>query len=79
MAEGGIALVIVLLFWCFGLLIGLGGTIFWIWMLIDAATKEPGDDNEKIVWVIVIALTHLLGAILYFLIRRPARIAKYGR
>ena len=63
------------------LLLGVGvlGTIFWIWMLVDCATKEPSDGNEKLVWVVIIVLTHLLGAILYFFFRRPARIETYGR
>ena len=59
--------------------IGILGTIFWIWMLIDCATKEPSEGNDKIIWVIVIVLTHLLGAVLYYFIRRPTRIAQTGR
>lgn len=55
------------------------GTVFWIWMLIDCATKESSTGNEKIVWVVIIALTHLLGAALYFLVRRPQRLRELGR
>ena len=61
----------------FGL--ALLGTVFWIWMLIDCATKEPNTGNDKIVWVVIIALTHLIGAALYFFVRRPARIRQFGR
>jgi hypothetical protein len=57
---------------------GLGGTILWIWMLVDCATKEPSEGNEKVVWILVIVLTHWLGALLYLLIRRPQRVARYG-
>ena len=32
--------------------IGFGGTILWLWMLVDCATKEPGEGNEKVVWEI---------------------------
>jgi len=57
----------------FGLIfivIGLVGTIFWIWMLIDCLTRRSLQTGERIVWVIVILFTHLLGALLYFFIGR---------
>ena len=60
------------------LVIGLGGTIFWIWMLVDCASKEPSQGNDKLVWILVIVFTHLLGALLYFFIRRPQRIQQLG-
>lgn len=66
-----------LMFFLFG--IGLLGTLFWLWMLIDCATKEPSEGNDKLIWVIVIIFTHLLGALVYFLVRRPKRIEEYGK
>lgn len=54
-------------------------TIFWIWMLVDCATKEPSEGNEKIIWILVIIFTHWLGALIYYLIRRPERIRDHGR
>ncbi len=53
----------------FGLLL----TAFWIWMLVDAARNQGLDQNERVVWIIVIALLHLLGAIIYFCVGRPKR------
>jgi hypothetical protein len=61
------------------LLIAVLGTIFWIWMLVDCATKEPSEGNEKIIWIIVILLAHLLGALIYYLVRRPKRIEQHGK
>jgi hypothetical protein len=55
------------------------GTIFWIWMLVDCATKETDAGNNKIVWVVIIALTHWIGAAIYYFVRRPQRIAETGR
>jgi hypothetical protein len=60
-------------------LVALLGTIFWIWMLIDCATKEPSEGNDKIVWVAIILLTHLLGALIYYFARRPERIRIHGQ
>lgn len=67
-----------LIFCCFGLVIILG-TVFWIWMIVDCATNEPAGDNNKIVWILVIVLTHLLGAAIYFFVRRPERKRLVGR
>ena len=53
--------------------------IFWIWMLVDCATKEPSECNEKIVWILVIVFTHWIGALIYLLVRRPERIRLHGR
>ena len=60
------------------LVVGLLGTIFWNWMLIDCATKERNQDNEKIVWILIILFTHFIGALIYFFVRRPRRFAAGG-
>jgi len=60
-------------------LAGIATSIFWIWALVDCAMKEPGDSNDKVIWILVIVFTHFLGALLYVLIRRPERIRLHGR
>ena len=60
------------------LVFGVGGTIFWIWMIVECAMKEPSEDRLKLVWILVIVLTHWIGALIYLLVRRPDRIQKYG-
>ncbi len=62
----------------FGLL-ALAGVVFWIWMLVDCLTNEPSEGNDKVIWALVILLVHILGAILYYFVRRPTRIQRYGR
>ena len=57
----------------------IGSTVLWIWMIIDCATKEPSEGNDKLIWILVILLTHLLGALIYLLVRRPQRIREFGR
>ena len=61
------------------LLIAIGGTIFWVWMLVDCLMNEPSTGNDKIIWAVVIVLLHALGALLYFFVRRPARMRETGR
>lgn len=67
-----------LLFFLTALAIGTLGTVFWLWMLIDCATKEPSTGNDKLIWMLVILFTHLLGAMIYYFARRPQRIQLYG-
>ena len=63
-----------------GLLMGLGllAMAFWIWMLVECATKESGSGNEKLIWVLILLFTHLLGALIYCFIRRPRRKVELG-
>ncbi|MCH8109040.1 MAG: PLDc N-terminal domain-containing protein [Chloroflexi bacterium] len=59
--------------------IGLLGTFLWAAILVDCATREPNQGNDKLVWVIIIVFTSLIGAALYFFIRRPQRLIEVGR
>ncbi len=50
--------------------------VFWLWMLIDCL-KRPDDkfkiggNNAKLIWILVIIFTGLIGALIYyFLIKR---------
>jgi len=56
-----------------------GGFAFWIWMLIDCATKEPDSGNAKICWILIIVFAHIIGALIYFFVRRGRRWAEVGR
>ena len=67
------------LFTVVALVMGVGGTVLWIWMLIDCATKEPDQGNDKLIWILIIALTGAIGALIYILVRRPERKRLYGR
>ena len=41
-------------------------------MLVDVAKRKFKEENEKIVWILVIALTGIIGAaIYYFIIKVP--------
>ncbi len=51
----------------------LASAAFWLWMLIECLTREPSG-IEKLIWTVVILGTYVLGAVLYFTLRRPARL-----
>jgi hypothetical protein len=51
---------------------------FWVWMLVDCATKEPSAGNDKVIWILVIIFTHWIGALIYYFVRRPERQRLFG-
>jgi hypothetical protein len=60
------------------IIVGLVGGALWVWMIIDCATHEPSG-RDKIVWILVVILGSCIGALIYFLVRRPNRIAQLGQ
>lgn len=71
--------IIIVLFWLVAMGIGLLSTVFWIWMIIEVATKEPENGNDKIVWILVVVLVGVIGAAVYYFVRRPERMKKFGK
>ena len=49
----------------------------WIWMLVEVASKERG--QEQLVWLLIVIFAGLIGALIYLIVRRPKRIATLGR
>ncbi len=58
--------------------LALASTVFWVWMLIECATKEKTHGNRQMIWIVVIAVANVFGALIYFFVRRPDRIEEYG-
>jgi len=56
----------------------LGATVFWVLMIIECATKEPTGGNDKLIWIVIIIFTHWIGALIYYFVRRPQRMAEVG-
>lgn len=56
-----------------GVPVALAVLAFWIWMLVDCLVHESDEGNEKVAWTIVIVFLQVIGAILYFVVRRPRR------
>jgi hypothetical protein len=56
------------IFW----LIAIAGTIFWIFMLVDCARRISRGNTNLVGWLIVIALTHFLGALIYYFLGRDS-------
>ena len=52
---------------------------FWAWMIVECITKESKEGNDRLLWLLVILIAHWIGALIYFFVRRPARIRELGR
>ena len=65
------------------LLLVVAATVFWIWALVDVIRRpsESLQRGSQLLWALVIAMTHSLGAAAYVLFGRPreAGIASVAR
>lgn len=63
-------------------LLGVALFAFWVWMLVDCAQapEPPGESNHRLAWILILAFTSGIGALLYFvLVRQPRRAALRAR
>lgn len=58
-----------MLFW---IALAVASFVLWIWALIDAIRNPALDSNERLLWVVVIAVTQIIGAIVYLIIGRSS-------
>ncbi len=49
-----------------GLIITLLVGIFWVWMIVDATKKKFKKKRNKVIWLLVIILTGIVGAFIYY-------------
>ncbi len=66
------------------LLVIAGATVFWLWALVDVLRRADGTyrTGGQLLWALVIALTHSIGAVAYVLFGRPRSVdsaANVGR
>jgi hypothetical protein len=54
-------------------ILGIAALVFWIWMLIDCMRREPPESIEKLTWALVILLGTIIGALVYYVIRKLPR------
>ncbi|MDO8528582.1 MAG: PLDc N-terminal domain-containing protein [Nanoarchaeota archaeon] len=54
--------------------IGIFSLVFWIMMLVDSIQRKFKKSDERIIWVIVIVLTGVIGALIYyFVVKKKAK------
>jgi hypothetical protein len=49
-------------------------SIFWIWALIDVIKSEFSPQQNKVIWILVVALLPFIGSLLYFFIGRNQKV-----
>ena len=62
------------------LLLIAAATALWIWALADVLRRPAGAyrSGSQVVWALVIALTHSIGAVAYLLFGRPRTTTSAG-
>ena len=59
-------------FMIFLIIVVLGLIAFWIWTIVDAIKRNFENDNERIIWVLLIVLLGIIPSIIYyFVVMRP--------
>ncbi len=54
---------------------------FWIWMIVDCAKRNFKNDLEKIIWIVIIAITSWVGALVYYIVIKrlnPKGLSKHA-
>jgi hypothetical protein len=59
--------------WILMCLLGIAALCVWIWALVDAIQNPALDSTMRIVWVLAIVFTQIIGAIIYLAIGRSGR------
>lgn len=71
------------LFFVFFLLLAVVGFAFWLWTLVDALRYSDATwkaaEQEKVLWVVLIAVLGVIGSLIYVFLPRPALRRAAGR
>ena len=52
----------------------IGMLAFWVWMIVDCAKHETSEGYQKVAWLILIVAGKLIGALVYYFVRRRDRL-----
>lgn len=50
--------------------LGIASLVVWIWALVDAIKNPALDSTMRLVWILVIIFTQIVGAIIYLAVGR---------
>jgi hypothetical protein len=54
--------------------VGLAAFTFWVIMLAECAVREESNSLDKLIWVLVILATNIVGALIYYFAQRTNRL-----
>jgi len=70
--AGFLFILIFMIIWLVLLVLGILATIFWIFMIIDVAKRKFKNENDRVLWILVVILAGIIGAIVYyFVVKKP--------
>ena len=60
--------ILFIFFWL--VLIGLAifSFVFWILMIVDIAKRDFKKENDKIMWILIVIFTGIIGALIYYFV-----------
>ena len=53
-------------FWLISMILILLSIGFWIWTILDLVKRKFKNENDKIMWVLIVCLSGSIGSIIYF-------------
>ena len=65
---GAIAVILLIFFWLVMAAVSILALIFWIFMLVDVVKRKFPQENDRIVWILVVVLAGFIGAIVYYFV-----------
>ena len=71
----GLLLIFLILF---ASIFGIFVLVVWIWALIDCLNSEK-NTSDKLLWILLIVLFNIIGAILYFILGRSKEVKQMGK
>ena len=68
----GIFFLIFIFLWFMFLALAIAAAVFWVFMIVDVAKREFKKSDEKTMWILIVVLTGIIGALIYyFMIKKP--------
>lgn len=65
----GILVVLFIIFiWIAIVALAILSMIFWIFMIVDVVKRKFKEENEKVIWILVIVLAGIIGALVYYFV-----------
>lgn len=77
--EESVFIIVYVVFMIFMMLVGFAALGLWIWMLVDVIQNETDEENQKLIWVLVVILGGGVGALVYLFARRQPRRKAEGK
>jgi len=62
---GGIVLFFILI-WMILIGLSIAAFVFWILMIIDVANRNFPKEDDKIIWILVVVIAGIIGALIYY-------------